>query len=258
MPIKAEPIKTEPGEVLHSAGPLPGDVAELYAVRYGVSRLSEQHIFRDGDPKSMRSIAWSFYVARQMGITTLIDVGFSDTATAAEWGVSLLDIDKEIRSILDPLRVDTVCITHGHFDHVDNLDLYPKARVIVAEATYQSILASGSRATRAAIRKAEVIRTMGQVSVADGMTFSVVDGHTSGSSVVTVHAGQHDYVITGDECYLIQNVEAQRPIGVFSDAERNRAFLAKALNERLIPLPSHDPEIFIRYPLVSPNIARIF
>ncbi|MEA5457279.1 MBL fold metallo-hydrolase [Sinomonas sp. JGH33] len=252
------PIREEPDELLDSAGPLPGDTAELYAVRYGVSRLSERHIFRDGDPKSMRPIAWSFYVARKMGITTLVDVGFRDTATAAQWGVRLLDVAKEMRSILDPLRVDTVCITHGHFDHVDNLDLYPNARVVVAEATYQSILASGSHATRAAMRRAEVIRTTGQVSVADGMTFSVVDGHTPGSSVVTVGRRQRDYVITGDECYLIENVEAQRPIGVFSDAERNTGFLAKALSERLIPLPSHDPEVFIRYPLVSPNIARIF
>jgi hypothetical protein len=48
-----------------------------------------------------------------------------------------------------------------------------------------------------------------------------------------------------------------RPVGIYTDIEKNRNFLIHSLEQGWIPLPMHDPRIFEKYPRVSENIVKI-
>ena len=246
---------------------------EGYACRCGVSRFSERFAFADGQTTSFCDIAWSFFVLRSGREITLIDTGFSDPALTKQWGLS------KIRSPLDllaelgiaPSAVTRVILTHLHFDHVDDLVLFPCAKVIVSSREREDYLQQKKlpavvyKAAVAAILSDEgrthAVLEREQIDPKGTLEFEVVGGHTAGSSVVHLQRLGVHYVFTGDECYLFANQKEQRPIGVTWNPKQNAAFIARIADPAIVALPSHEPEIYSRYPSLQPEnaaIVRIF
>lgn len=60
-----------------------------------------------------------------------------------------------------------------------------------------------------------------EYSFCDIFTFKVIGCHTIGSSVIYFHHATRHYVITGDKCYVFDNLFDQRPIGIFYSKENN-------------------------------------
>jgi len=244
------------------------DKLELYACSYGRSRFPETSAFRDGRKGEFVEIAWGFYVARSGAEVTLIDTGFNDPATAKKWWVKMTAEPAQLLADLkiDPAKVSRVIITHLHFDHVGNLPLFPKAQVVISrrdrdDYVNKKPLGGMIYDPRVAEILSDPARTHvigGREMLSGGFEVEMVGGHTAGSSVVHLfHQGTH-YVLAGDECYLCANQKEQRPIGQTADLKRNIAFLSRIADPAVIVLPCHDPEIFTKYPAVTPNIVRVF
>ena len=66
-----------------------------------------------------------------------------------------------------------------------------------------------------------------------------------------------EYVIVGDECYFIDNVQKNIPNGNVFDPKRNENFIRDAHDRKLIVFPFHDNKIVDEYEHVSDNIVRI-
>ena len=108
------------------------------------------------------------------------------------------------------------------------------------------------------LQKSPIFLADGQQFFYDAFHFNVIGGHTPDSSVLSFHIGNDTYCITGDECYLCENMERNIPIGISSCREKNAAFIQKAYTEGWIPLPLHDPDILNKYDRLTENIVRIF
>ena len=128
---------------------------------------------------------------------------------------------------------------------------------MIAQAEYEHALQNGSFSVRERLLEGKVTTVREAELFFDTFRFEVVGGHTVGSSVVYFRHGDTNYAITGDECYSVENLQALRPIGVYSNTEENEAFLKKAFQMGVVPLPYHDQLIFHTYPQVSENIVRI-
>ena len=54
--------------------------------------------------------------------------------------------------------VDVVFITHSHFDHISNLDLYENAMIVIEENEYENALKKGSYSVKKRLKQSNVIK----------------------------------------------------------------------------------------------------
>ncbi len=232
---------------------------ELYAVKVGESMFSLNYIYRDTNHSEEQvKIAWSYYIAKHNHKTIFIDTGFRDENVAKQWGITFTDVENEIGSIIgNRSLVDTVMITHNHFDHIDNLDLFDTPEIIISKIDYDLTLKQCSPSIKEKLLQCHVVAVENEYVYNDLFRFKVIGGHSEGSSVIYFETNNHNYIITGDECYSCDNMISNRPIGVFSSTENNERFINDIHQSGLIPLPFHDLNLFEQYPAISKNIVRI-
>lgn len=237
----------------------------LYGVRFakGFQYGTMESVFctQKGNHELIPDFSFFYYLAEYEGKHFLIDTGFRDERLAADMGVVLLQIEREIKQVFGSLpEIAAIFLTHSHWDHINNIDLYPNARLIMSKQTYEQAVAEGTAAVRD-----RLIGTKAQISLVekkeyfyDRFHFEVIGGHTADSSIVSFRIKDDTYCITGDECYLCDNMEHNIPIGISVCREKNERFMQRAYTEGWIPLPFHDADILERYDRLTENIVRIF
>ena len=206
-------------------------------------------------------ISWSYYVARHKGKVIFFDCGFRDKEVAKQWGIRIrfTGAEKELPAILEGGfgAADIVFITHSHPDHIDNLDLFSNPTIIISEKEYHIALESSPQPVQDKLLRSRVVKVEDEYIYDDFFRYKVIGGHTLGSSVVYFSNQDKDYVITGDECYLRDNLFSQRPIGIRVNEGNNEKFLVEGKQKGYIPLPYHDLSIYDDYEHVSDHIVRI-
>lgn len=232
---------------------------ELYAVKFGESSFRLRYVYRDmNNSEEIVKIAWSYYIAKHNDKTIFIDTGFRDENVANQWGITFTGVENELGYIIDNLSsVDTVLITHSHFDHIENLDLFDKPEIIISKIDYENALKECSQSIKEKLLQCHVVIVENDYIWGDLFRFKVIGGHSDGSSAVYFDSNNNNYVITGDECYWCDNMISKRPIGIYSNTENNERFINKAHQNGLIPLPFHDLKIFEQHSAISKNIVRI-
>lgn len=234
---------------------------ELYAIRYGENFAYAKYntIYRDkGNSEEIVEFIFLYYMAKYNGKIILFDTGFRDKTTAINMGITLIDVENEVENIIGNRDcIDTIFITHSHFDHIDNLDLYKNSCIVISKLEYDTANNKSSNSIKARLKASSII-TVEEEYIFDGkFSFKVIGGHTVGSSVIYFEEGKKRYVITGDECYMCDNILKNVPNGLYTDGQKNEKFIYNAYNEGLIPLPFHDVKVFENYEQKSKNIVKI-
>lgn len=217
----------------------------LIAVRYGLSRFPAASVFERPPVGGMIPFGWMFYVYVSDDETVLIDTGFSDPDTAAYFGVTLRDpVDILAQMGITPEDVTTIILTHHHVDHAGDVGRYPNARVVMQRDAFAALAASwyGRRAAER-LRRENRVELFDDERVVDPLPIRIiaVGGHSVGSSVVEVERFRRTYLLTGDECYVAENLLEMNPIGSVHDRERNVAFLEAYSDRRVTLATFHDP-----------------
>ncbi len=237
---------------------------KLYGIRFakGFRYGTRETAFSSekGNQDRISDFPFFFYLAEFEGAFLLFDTGFRDKKLADDMGVVLLQPEEEIKHIFGGLpEISTIFITHSHWDHISNIDLYPGAGIIMSEQAYVQAHKDGSQSVTARLeqRGAEISLVDNEECFYGFFEFKVIAGHTPDSSIIKFTYGGKDYCITGDECYLCDNMLQNIPIGISSSPENNQAFIQYAHDKKWIPLPFHDALILEQYDRLSENIARI-
>lgn len=237
---------------------------KLYGIRYakGFRYGTRETVFctQKGNQELIPDFSFLYYLAEFDGNHFLIDTGFRDEKLAEEMGVTLLSIDGEFSRVFGVFpEIDTIFLTHSHWDHIGNIDLYPNAALIMSKATYELAVEEGTPSVRERLKnaKASVSLVEEREYFYDRFCFEVIGGHAADSSVISFGKGKETYCVTGDECYLCENMERNIPIGIQFCKEKNEAFLKRAHTKGWIPLPFHDAKILDKYERVTENIVRI-
>lgn len=124
-----------------------------------------------------------------------------------------------------PKDVDVVVLTHAHSDHIENLDLYPKAKVYVHKGGKTDIPGA-------------VVIEDDEYRLTEGVTLVHTPGHCTEEMSVFVDADRH-YVVAGDAVPLEDNFRKNVPPAVSTDARLALESIKKIGDYADVVIPGH-------------------
>lgn len=244
---------------------------EIFALRYAVhERRAFENFIRPPDPHDApMPMDYFVWVLKRDGRTVVVDTGFTPENGARRGRTLIRPVEAALRQLgVDPAAVEDVVITHLHYDHAGNLDLFPKARFHLQEA--EMGFATGRHMCQACIRYpfdvedvVKMVRAVyadrvvfhdGDAEIAEGLSLHKVGGHSAGLQMVRAESRRGPVVLASDAAHFLANIERENPFPIFFDlgalAEGWR--LARRLagaDERVVP--GHDPLVRAIYPAVA-------
>ena len=172
---------------------------------------------------------------------------------------------------IDPQSIDTVIISHLHYDHCGNYDLFPRARYHLQDREME--YATGRCMCHAQLRNSyeedyivAMVRKLyrgrvafhnGADEIAPGITVHLIGGHAKGLQCVRVKTRRGHVVIASDATHLYAHMEQGRVFPTTYNLEEvleGYSTLRKLASSSSHIVPGHDPQVLARYPAAKPNL----
>ena len=201
-------------------------------------------------------MSWYFYVAVGHGRVVLVDAGTDEFVRRPEGARRKSWAIERARSVPDalaliglaPSHVTDVIVTHRHWDHVDGIVHFPRARVHAHPGEWSSMGKRLRKATARIEAEGRFVPVAGTPATpVQGITIREAGRHTAHHCTVSVKCARSTFVIGGDGAYLFDNLAKRLPITQTKDPEGNQRDMAE-LGGVGVVLPGHDPKLFVRYP----------
>ncbi len=257
----------------------------IWVVQYGVAGghpAADLLYGRHGDPP--RTVPYCFGLLRSARHTVLVDTGFGDRANQERLSAKYRDTAwcTPVRALarigVAADSVDTVLLTHRHFDHAGGLDGFPRAHVHLQRREADSLAALRELPERfgflrkatdpglAAVleeRRARSLLTCveGDHEVFGGLRLRpAFDTHTAGSQYVVVdNDADGRWIFPGDNVYVQENLTGVGgdgvlvPIGSSAGSQERwlrvaDGMLAEVHRDPRRILPFHDQGLWDRFP----------
>lgn len=229
-------------------------------------------------------LPYCYAVVRDGEHTVLVDTGYADAnytkALATQYGVTDWQSPEVVlgRLNLSPEEVDTVVLTHNHFDHAGNVDAFPNARVYIQSREISNFVEGRALPDKfsfltiacdpdlllslVARMKAGLLTVLdGPEEILPGIRVTpAIETHTAGSQYVTVdNAGDGRWVLPGDNVYVYENLEGMNgdghyvPIGLANGSIDRCVRLMDEIYasvgwETTRVLPFHELRLWERFP----------
>jgi glyoxylase-like metal-dependent hydrolase (beta-lactamase superfamily II) len=253
------------------------DTYEILALKYGThtQRTRFDNYMLADDHARPEPIDYYVWVIRNGRRTILVDTGFDrDEAKARGREVSLEPREALARIGIDATRIETVIVSHLHYDHAGTLDHFPAARFHLQEA--EMAYATGKCMCEAAMSKpftaehvCQVVRKVfagrvqfhdGDGEIAPGVTVHNCPGHTKGLQSIRVKTARGYVVLAVDAAHMYENIEKRKPFSITIDVDatlRTYDRLYSLASSRAQLVPGHDPLVLKRYPAWKPETQGI-
>ena len=253
----------------------------VWILEYGyVDRFPASNLFAAQPNLGYRRMPYCFGLVRSADRCVLVDTGFADDAIydrlSAKYGDTRWShpVDVLARVGVRADQVDTILLTHNHFDHAGCVDAFPSARVWIQRREIDRYVAAAGRPARfefltrscqadlpqqLAARPATLVE--GAAQVAPGLEVRpAYDTHTAGSQVVAVtNAADGTWVFAGDNVYSYQNVDGLDGDGVLAPIAMTTGgatawldfadgLLARVGGDSRRILPFHEAAVWDRFP----------
>ena len=250
---------------------------EVYAVRYAtIPNFRVAGLIAGADTTRRMDIAMMVWLLKGSDArNVLVDAGFHRDDFVRRWHPTDYATPSDAVSRLGVQADDVtdVIISHVHWDHLDGVDLFPKARVWIQREEFEHHLDSTGTVKDRAIDAGDAkvlaeIARRGRLMLIDGDAKEILPGitvytggkHTYASQYASVRSGAGTVVVASDNAYLYENLVKHVPIAQTLDSISNlaaqRRMLSIASDARLI-VPGHDPMVFERFPSPGKGIALI-
>jgi glyoxylase-like metal-dependent hydrolase (beta-lactamase superfamily II) len=251
-------------------------VYEVFALKYAHHARRAAENFIAGDPHDgPMPLDYFVWLIRGAGREIVVDTGFS-AAVAVKRGRDHLRCPTAALKLMgvDARAVKDVVVTHLHYDHVGNFDLFPAATLHLQELEMR--YATGrymcTECFRGAFDVEDIVGMVrrvyegrvrfheGDSALAPGISLHLIGGHTMGLQVVRVATRRGWLVLASDASHFYANMEQARPFPIvwsvadmIDGYERMRGLAAS--REHIIP--GHDPLVMERYPAPQDSLQGV-
>lgn len=248
---------------------------EFYAIKYGAVDVPAHYatmLDDPNDPTSMegKELVYFFHLIRGNGRNILVDCGF-DHECGAKRGrkIDRLPHEAIAKLGLKPEDIDTVILTHLHYDHAGTLGMWPNAEFVIQEK--ELAFATSSYMRHPAVRRAfdaehiadmihltfaERVRFMdGDGEIAPGITGHLLPGHSHGLMGLQVNTRRGRVFLAGDVAHFYDNMWKRNPFSILQLIPEYCESQDKVLRMAESPdhiVPGHDRQILEIYP-AHPN-----
>ncbi|MBV9734742.1 MAG: N-acyl homoserine lactonase family protein [Acidisphaera sp.] len=252
---------------------------EVYALRYATAperKSQDNFIFPDIHDAPM-PLDFYIWAIRGQGRTIVLDTGFSEAAAKRRQRVFLRSPGAALDAIgIDAAAVQDVVISHLHYDHAGNMDLFPRATFHLQDA--EMAYSTGRCMCHAVLRRPMEVEDVltavrhvyadrvrfhdGTGEIAPDVTVHLVGGHSGGLQVVRVPTARGWVVLANDATHFWANIRNRSPFPLVADV--GRMLEGFRIVEELADgpdhiIPGHDPLVLTRFPAVKgqPEIVRL-
>lgn len=260
---------------------MPADLYQVTIVKYGTRQTVRSDVYLNyhlyGEPDAPIGMDYFFWLIRNTDRTIVVDTGFSAAGGSRRNRTTLV----EPAAAFDALEVDRatgppVVVTHAHYDHIGNLDLFPASPLILAAAEYtfwtgpyadRTLLHHSVEDTelahlRRAAQEGRVQSFEDDVELAPGVRVIRVGGHTPGQSVVTVDTSAGTVLLASDAVHYYEEYERSMPftqvanlVDMYAAFERIRTMLNTGQVRHLVS--GHDPDTLARFTPATGELAGL-
>ncbi len=202
-------------------------IYQIYAIRYAHLERTARNNFINGDPHDgPMPLDYYVWAITGAGRNWVLDTGFDAAMAAQRKRQFVRPVGDGLQAIgIDPATVQDVIISHMHYDHAGNRDLFPQARYHLQdeEMSYCTGAPMCHELMRGPFEAADVQAMVGRVfcdrvvfhdgeaQLAPGLTLHRVGGHTRGLQVVRVRTARGWVVLASDAMHFYANWQQRRP-----------------------------------------------
>jgi glyoxylase-like metal-dependent hydrolase (beta-lactamase superfamily II) len=256
------------------------DIHEVYAIRYGQHARRSPENFIGGDPHDvLQPLDYFVWAIVGPSGTIVVDTGFDEVMGRRRQRQIVKPVGDGLLALgVAPESVEAVIISHMHYDHCGNYDLFPRARYHLQdrEMAYATGRCMCHQQTRLPFEVEDVVAMVrkvfsgraafhdGEGEIVPGVTVHHIGGHSMGLQSVRVKTGRGHVVLAADATHLYAHIESGRVFPIVynvGDVLEGYETLKKLATSPRHIVPGHDPLVLARYPAAKPGlegwIARV-
>jgi glyoxylase-like metal-dependent hydrolase (beta-lactamase superfamily II) len=241
---------------------------EVYALKYAErnSRTRADSFIFDDDHASPHAMDYFIWVLKSDNQVIVVDTGYDDAEAKRRDRPILRDPAQSLETIgIKAEDVDTVIITHLHYDHAGGLDRYPNAKFHLQKtemeyATGPCMCSHVLQMPFTVDHVCEMVRKVysgrvifhdGDGHVADGVSVHCVGGHSRGLQAVRVKTTSGYLCLASDASHYYENFLLQKPFPIVVDLENMLTgfkTIQELASEKSLVIPGHDPIVTQAFP----------
>ena len=239
----------------------------VYPLCVGESNIDLAGVYYRGSKTQFTRAKFGFFVIKcEDGEVIVVDTGNPSNEDIDEKKLPYpkLENAKSAKECLkeigvDPVEVKTVILTHLHWDHSWNLDLFPNAVIHVQKAELQHAIApypheaypfeymDGLDPYAWYHHRGRMKVVEGDWKFKEGIQVIFSPGHTAGGQSVLVDTEERTVGILGDWIFNLMCLDISRPAQLHYSLELCYQYyprLEKLVEDGVILLPTHEPKTY--------------
>jgi glyoxylase-like metal-dependent hydrolase (beta-lactamase superfamily II) len=243
------------------------DVYEIFALKYAHSdRRSSENFIGGDDHDIAMPLAYYTWVVRNDRRSFVVDTGFDQASAARRHRNLLRPVGEGLKSLgITASDVSDVIITHMHYDHAGNDELFPHARFHLQDcemnyATGRCMCHQGLSQPYDVDNVVAMVRRVyagrvtfhdGATELAPGLSLHRIGGHSRGLQVVRVKTARGYVVLASDAAHFYAHLDRRKVFPIVdnvSDVHEGYDTVLRLASSRHHVIPGHDPAVLDLYP----------
>lgn len=244
------------------------DIWEIYALKYAErnTRTRADSFMMDPHHDQQHDMDYYIWVLKNGHRSILVDTGYDNAESARRARPILTQPSQMLADFgLPPTTIDTIILTHLHYDHAGSLGAFSNATLHVQES--EMAYATGPCMCHDHLRMpftgdhiCDVVRSLyagrvhfasGTQTVAPGVEVHLIGGHSRGLQCVRVNTARGWVVLASDAAHYYENYETKKPFPIVVDMQAMLDGFQTLQQLATTPnhiIPGHDPKVRALYP----------